>query len=173
MANKKNSGSTGPNVPKEKAKKPSQPAKKPTGVKPVQTKKSEPQFHLCGKKRVAFIEAARSLAEDLRLTYGGEMSINKFGRILVELKGQNSLRDMVYLEQSMLDKFHSYEKSKSEMIEEQNLFRSSFSTPSFGMNIPEKVDSIFDVDTRFGAADDAAPQLSFRDNCNASTASSQ
>jgi hypothetical protein len=164
---------TGSNVPNGKAKKPTQAVKKPPGVKPVQVKKPEPLFHLIGRKRVTFIKVARALAEDLRLVYGDEMTITKFGRLLVELQGQKSLQDLVYLEQSLLDSFHLYTKCKGEMIEEQNSFKSSYSTPSFRMDVPVKVDNIFDVDVRSpGAVFQTAPPLSFRDDGNASTTAS-
>jgi hypothetical protein len=140
--------STELNSPKAKAKKPLQVVKKPPGVKPIQAKKPEPLYPLLGKKRVNFIQVARALSEDLHLTYGDEMSITKFSRILVELQGQKALQDMVYLEQSLLDKFLAYQKAKQEMIEEQNLFRSSYSTPSVGVVIPDKVSTIFDVEIR-------------------------
>jgi hypothetical protein len=141
--------STNKSVPKGKAKKPSQVAKKPR-VKPQQdsspnqAKKPEPLYHLIGKKRVAFLEVARVLAGDLHLTYGDEMSINKFGRILMELKGQTGLKELVYLEQKTLELFHKYEQMKQEMIEEQNAFRTSFSTSSLMADIPQKVIDIFD-----------------------------
>jgi hypothetical protein len=169
---KKNSGPTGPIVPVGKEKKPSPMAFKPQGVKPVQVKKPEPLFHLVGTKRVAFIRAARVLSEDLRLTYGDEMSITKFGRILLELRGQKNLQDMVYLEQKLLDSYHFYMKCKNDMIEEQNLFKSSFSTPSIKTEIPDKVINIFNVETRLGAAI-AVPTSSFREEVNQSTPTPQ
>jgi hypothetical protein len=165
---KKNSGPTGPIVPVGKEKKPSLVAFRPLGVKPVQAKKPEPLFHLIGTKRVAFVKAARVLSEDLRLTYGDEMTITKFGRILLELRGQKNLQDMVYLEQKLLNMYHFYTKCKNDMIEEQNLFKSSFSTPSIQTEIPDKVINIFNVETRLGAAI-AVPTSSFREGVNQST----
>jgi len=169
MAGKK-SGSSENNVPKGKEKIPSRTAKTPKGDKPVQAKKPEPLFHLIGRKRVAFIEAARALSEDLHLVYGDEMSITKFGRILVELRGQNDLQGMVYLEQKLLDMFLLYEKTKEEMIEEQNLFKTSYSTPSIQMTFPEKVEDIFNAEIQPGAAEfSAVSGPSFLDGVPAST----
>jgi hypothetical protein len=144
-----------------KAKKPIPTAKQPPGVKPAQAKKPEPLFHLIGTKRVAFIKAARVLSEDLRLTYGDEITITKFGRILLELRGQKSLQDMVYLEQKLLDEYHDYIVCKNDMIEEQNLFKSSFSTPSIRMAIPDKVVDIFDAETRSSAVENTVQSSSF------------
>jgi hypothetical protein len=150
-------------VPKGPAKKPALSAKKPRVDKPIQVKKPEPLYPLIGTKRVAFIKQARVLSEVLRLTYGDEMTITKFGRILVELQGQKALQGMVYLEQETLEKFHAYQKCKLEMIEEQSSFKSSFSTPSLGTVFPDKVETIFNMEIRSGATDLVAPPRSFRE----------
>jgi hypothetical protein len=145
-------GPSGTVVPKGVEKKPPLTAKKLSGDKPIQANKPEPLYPLIGTKRVAFLKVARALSEVLHLTYGDEMSITKFGRILVELRGQNSLRGLVFLEQKTLDMFLAYEKSKQEMIEEQNLFRSSYSTPSVRVPIPDKISNIFDAEIHPSAA---------------------
>jgi hypothetical protein len=110
---------------------------------------------------VHFIKLAREFSEDLHLLYGDEMSITKFGRILLELKGQKTLKDLVHLDDIVLQKHLAYNKAKKEMIEEQNLFRSSFSAQPVELTELETVQDLFDAETRSDTAV-AAPSQPFR-----------
>jgi len=112
----------------KKGKNPSKVQKGPVNQTPPPVKKPEPLFHLMGKKRVTFVGVARELSEVLLDTYGEEMSISKFERILLELKGQETLKDKIYILDSLLSLHTKYLVAKKDMIEEQNLFKSSFST---------------------------------------------
>jgi hypothetical protein len=141
-------GSLNTSVPVGKAKKPSLAQSKAPRNKPIQAKKPEPLYHLIGKERVKFIKLARQFSEDLRHLYGDEMSITKFGRILVELKGQKALDDLIHLDQSMLDQFHAYQLAKRAMIEEQNSFKSSFSTPLIESDLPLEKERLLSAETR-------------------------
>jgi hypothetical protein len=155
-------------VPKGRAKKPVPTVKRPSD-KPnqehnpgFQAKKPEPLLHLMGVNRVKFLAFARQLSEVLHLTYGDEMSITKFGRILLELKGQKSLKDMVYLDQKTLDLYGSYLEAKNLMIEEQNRFRSSFSTPTLETQVSLSKTDLFGEETRSGPSDEEGSPDSFR-----------
>jgi hypothetical protein len=147
-------------VPKGKEKKPSLVAKKPP-TKPIQAKKPEPLYHLLGKERVKFIGLARKFAEVLRLTYGDEMSINKFSRILVELQGQKSLSELIHLDQAMLDMFCAYNDAKHKMIDEQNSFKSSYSTPPLKIVVPSSKEELFGAEPRSVSDDQAGDPESF------------
>jgi hypothetical protein len=147
-------------VPVQKAKKPSV-TPKASGPKPIQAKMPVPLYHLIGKEKVAFVELASQLSGILRLTYGDEVTITKFGRILLELRGRNDLKGMVYLEQKTLTLFHAYEKQKQKMIEEQNLFKTSISTPPVQTFIAPKVDEIFNVESVDGASEKEGQGQSF------------
>jgi hypothetical protein len=147
---------------------PVQPAKKPavtpkaSGTKTIQGK-PVPLYHFIGKEKVAFIKLARQLSGVLDSTYGGEVTITKFGRILIELQGRKDLEDMVFLEQNTLDLFHAYEKQKQKMIEEQNLFKSSFSTPPVQTVTAVEVSGIFNAETANGSVDKTGHGDSFRE----------
>jgi hypothetical protein len=148
----------------KEAKKPLIAPKTAQGAKTIQAKNPVPLYHLIGKEKVAFVRQASELSGVLRLTYGDEITITKFGRILLELQGRNDLKELIYLEQSTLDLFHEYEKQKQKMIEEQNLFKSSFSTPPVQTVVALKVDDVFNsVETVVGSVDKTGQGQSFRD----------
>jgi hypothetical protein len=160
-------------VLKGKAKKPPLALTTALKNKPIQARKPEPLYHLIGKKRVEFIKLARQFAEDLHHLYGDEMTITKFGRILVELRGQIALSAVVHLDQSLLDQYHAYAIAKREMIEEQNSFKSSYSTPLIEPDIPLSMEGLFNVETRPRAEKSAVPQSFLEDEGRKNTTPSQ
>lgn len=144
-------------VPVQKMKKPSVAAKKPPD-KTTQVKKPEPLYHLLGKERVKFIASARALSEVLHRTYGDEMSITKFSRILVELQGQTALSHLIDLDEKILALFSAYVDSKHKMIEEQKLFKSSYSTPPLEVAVPLTKQQLFRAESESTPAMLAGPE---------------
>lgn len=116
------------------------------GTVPASTSRSRQEilFPLVGKKRVAFIKAARELDDALKGTYGSDMTISKFERILNEVRGRSDLKDKLFLEDSMMLLHHAYAKAKAESMDELVAFRQSFS-PSPVISLPEitSVDDLF------------------------------
>lgn len=117
-----------------------------TGTTPVQTNRPRQEFlfPLVGKKRVAFIKAAKELDDALKGTYGSEMTISKFERILNEVRGRSDLKDKLFLEDSMMLLHHAFAKAKAESMDELVAFRQAFS-PSPVISLPEitSVDDLF------------------------------
>lgn len=118
----------------------------PPGGTPVNPNRSRQEilFPLVGRKRVAFIKAANELDSALKGTYGSEMTISKFERILIEVRGRSDLKDKLFLEDSMMKLHHAYAKAKAESMDELVAFRQSFS-PSPVVTLPEitSVDDLF------------------------------
>lgn len=107
------------------------------------TRKSEPLFPLLGKERVKFVRIARDLSEVLVSTYGDQVSISKFEKILGEIRGREDLREKLDISQFILDKYQVYLAAKSAMIEEQNLLKNSFATPIVDLEQSLKVEDLF------------------------------
>lgn len=101
-------------------------------------------FPLVGKKRVAFIKVAQELDDFLKKTYGSEMTISKFEKILIEIRGRSELRDKLFLEDSALKLHSRYISAKAESMDELASFRQSFSpTPVTIVPDVTSVDDLF------------------------------
>lgn len=132
-------------------------AKAPAGKKPATPqgarvakkqppKRPEPLYPLMGKQRVVFRDYARNLSEYLANIYGPEMSINRFDKTLAELRGRSDLRDKLFLEEKAITGLKEYHEKKRLMIEEQNMFRQSFSLNPTTTNVAvSSVDEVFGV----------------------------
>lgn len=86
-----------------------------------------PSWTIMGKSSVRFVAAARSLSEHLHRTYGEEISISKFEKALIELRSKPELKDKIHLTDETLRLHVEYISSKKAKIEEQNLFKTTFS----------------------------------------------
>jgi len=71
------------------------------------------------------------------------MSISKFEKALTELKGRSELRGRVYLESTLLSKHVDYVSAKKEMMDEQNLFRSTSITAPLSVEVPLTTEDLF------------------------------
>jgi hypothetical protein len=81
----------------------------------------------------------------------------------VELEGQKSLEALVFLDQAMLDMFSAYNVAKQKMIEEQNYFKSSYSTPPLKIVVPSSKEDLFGAESRSVATDIVVTPGSFRE----------
>lgn len=108
-----------------------------------QPSKAGPAWHLLGVKRVGFLAIAKALAGTLTEVYGKEMSISKFEKALSELKGHEELRDKVHIDDGILEMHAKYVLAKKEMVDEQNLFRSTSTTAPLSVGSPLTVDALF------------------------------
>lgn len=113
----------------------------------VRPQQEESLFPLIGKKRVAFLQSAEKLDKLLKGTYGSEMTITKFEKILVEIKGRPELKDKLHLEDETLVAHCQYVDSKREANEELALFRQAFRAPPVP-SVPEvsKVEDLFSLE---------------------------
>jgi len=130
------------------------PSKSRNGPKPARSaqgkatqassKKPDPTWMRLGIHRVTFVKNADTLSRKLLETYGPGITISQFEKALEELKGQSSLRDMILITDEILALHVAYALSKKAMIDEQNLFRSSFQTePVRTPSVVQTVEELF------------------------------
>jgi len=122
--------------------------KTPQPKKVVQPKrpvaKPEPLYPLIGINRVNFRKAASALSDYLTTTYGPEVSITKYEKILIEIKDRRDLQGRVHIQDHGLDLLRDYNIHKALMIEEQNAFRRSFAlTPVQTITVATSVAELF------------------------------
>jgi len=127
---------------------------KPTQMpKPPANKQEGPVWFKMGRHHVQFISDARALSNMLRDTYGEKFSINMFEKSLAELAGKAALKDKVYIPEDLLSAFVLYEASKKSMIEEQQLFKSSFLARPVTTDVPTSVADLFRSPPQTGKAE--------------------
>lgn len=125
-------------------KKPSPPPPVRRDLAPAAKSKQEMLYPLIGKARVAFIKAARKLDELLKEEYGQEMTISRFEKILVEIRGHPELKDKLALDDNTLQHFATYVEAKQRSVDELAMFRQSYhTTPVQCVQGITKIDDLF------------------------------
>jgi len=121
--------------------------------KPPANKQEGPVWFKMGRHHVQFISDARTFSQMLKDTYGEKFSINMFEKSLAELAGKAALKDKVYIPADLLSAFVVYEASKKSMIEEQQLFKSSFLARPVTTDVPTSVEDLFRSPSQTGKAE--------------------
>lgn len=90
--------------------------------------RQEPLYPLVGKKKVEFNLLASSLDHELKRLYGQEMTISKFEKILIEVRGRADLKDKLYLTDEILKSHKDFVAARTAYQLEAADFRATYAT---------------------------------------------
>jgi hypothetical protein len=91
----------------------------------------QPNWTLFTGKQIAFTEKAAALDAHLKMVYGQQATITKFGKALVEIQKDPTLKAKVQIDQKLALQFSEYLQVKEERESELRSFRTDSNIESF------------------------------------------